>query len=176
MKTYKSASLTFYDYKNGLLIANEYRYREKKYLFHPIGGKVDEFDKDIFYTAIREFIEETNLIKNMNINIKNLEIKGLIEKIYEKLNSIKLKKIDLCVNKKLNYYHKYFVINLKEIEDIEFKKEIINLPIFFNDNYKTELNYLRWYNLNIKERDISWLLKILINKYNKNKINKYKYK
>jgi len=164
MSTYKSASLTLYNKKNGFLLANEYRYREKKNLYHPIGGKVENFDKDLFFTSIREFIEETNLLKHTIINKGNLSIDNFCLDIYNLLNKYK-EFFDICVNKNLKYFHRYYIINLDNIEDLNLKKNLINLPKFFNNKFKTELNYLIWYNKNFKiYNKSSWLLKILINK------------
>ncbi len=72
-KKYKSASLTFYNPELGYLMCEEYRYKQKKNLIHTIGGKVEDYDKDLLETAIREFMEETNLEFHPKINSTNLD-------------------------------------------------------------------------------------------------------
>jgi ribosomal protein L4 len=62
--------MVFIDDKLGYLMCEEYRYKEKKKLIHPIGGKVETFDNDILETAIREFIEETNFEQFTTIKTK----------------------------------------------------------------------------------------------------------
>ena len=150
-KIFKSASLTFVDDELGYLLCDEYRYREKNNLIHPIGGKVETYDKDLLETAIREFIEETNLEQYPYNQIDKSSKNKLIENI-KMIISQDIQFYDFCVGKELGYYHRYYSFNLKKIpqSDItdEFIKSIRELPIFFNGNFKTEVNSLEWININ----------------------------
>lgn len=177
-KIFKSASLTFYNNELGYLFCEEFRYKEKKNLIHPIGGKVEDYDKNIFSTAIREFIEEVNLeshpIINSSNNIKNI----LVEELEMKLEKISFY-IDLCINKENKYYHRYFIVSIDDIQESEFKKNIIELTEYFNGKYKTEINNLMWYKIYEEKYDdefetnnknkcnktnLSWLTKIFLKK------------
>ena len=57
-----SVSLIFYHPQLGYLIGQELRKKEKDFMFQPVGGKVEVFDKDPLDTGVREFIEETTLL------------------------------------------------------------------------------------------------------------------
>jgi hypothetical protein len=164
-KIFKSASLTFYSKELGYLFCEEFRYKEKKILLHPIGGKVENFDKDIFSTAIREFIEEVNLEIHPKININKYDKNMLTDDLYKILQNISYY-IDLCINKEKKYFHRYFLVLIDDIRDIEFKKDIIDLPNYFNGKYKTEINNVCWYVLLTEKENIlnlSWLTKMFIN-------------
>lgn len=172
-KKYKSASLTFYSDELGYLLCDEFRYNAKNSSIHPLGGKVEDYDKNIYYTAIREFIEETNLeshpIINSEKNTKNVLINEFGKKIEKNTNHI-----DLCLKKDLNYYHRYYLVHINNITDIEFKKNIIELTKYFNGNYKTEINNLIWYkndknNENELDMKLSWLTKMFIKLFGKKK-------
>jgi hypothetical protein len=164
-KIFKSASLTFYSKELGYLLCEEFRYKEKKILIHPIGGKVENYDKDIFSTAVREFIEEVNLEQHTIINSeKNIKSK-LVDNMCEKLENISYY-IDLCINKEKKYFHRYFLVLIDNINDIKFKKNIIELPNYFNGNCKTEINKINWYLISKKKNVIigntSWLTKMFV--------------
>ena len=175
---YKSASLTFMNNQNYLL-CEEYRYKEKKALIHTIGGKVETFDKDLLHTAIREFIEETNSEAHPNINCDLVEKNNLIEKLLLIIKDFTEYK-DLCINKELGYYHRYYLVKLNEKLSIEFINSILNLPLFFNSIYKTEVDLLLWINFQnnnqnnqnnqnniIIDKKFSWLTKMFIKKIGK---------
>lgn len=173
-KIYKSASLTFFDNELGYLMCDEFRYREKKNLINPIGGKVETFDKELIDTGIREFIEETNLEQYPYLYINKLNKDILIESIKNIIKS-KIKYFDLCINGKLEHYHRYYLFELNSLEDtsvelIEFKKSIIELPKFFNGNFKTEVNNLEWiktdYKNNSEIENISHLTKMFFKNKN----------
>lgn len=175
-KIFKSASLIFVNDFNEHLMCEEYRYKEKKILTHPIGGKVETYDDDILETAIREFIEETNLekydYKYVDKKDKNALIKS-IKKLIEKKN----KYFDFIVNKELRYFHRYYIVKLNKIANNnsqdnkkkEFIESINNITTFFNDNYKTEINSLKWLNLsnndiiNNEKKHFSHLTKMFFN-------------
>ena len=164
-KIFKSASLTFYSKELGYLFCEEFRYKEKKILLHPIGGKVENFDKDIFSTAIREFIEEVNLETHPKLNINKYDKNMLTDDYYKILLNISYF-IDLCINKEKKYFHRYFLVLIDDIRDIEFKNDIIDLPNYFNGKYKTEINNVYWYTLlSEKEKisNLSWLTKMFLN-------------
>ena len=74
-KIYKSASLTFYNSNYGYLICEEYRYKEKKILLHPIGGKNEEYDKNIS-TLSPELIEQIDRYFNRRYLLKEHVIVG----------------------------------------------------------------------------------------------------
>lgn len=175
-KIYKSASLTFFDNEFGYLMCDEFRYKEKKNLIHPIGGKVETFDNELVDTAIREFIEETNLEQYPYLCINKLSKDMLINSIKNMINS-KIKYFDLCINNHLEYYHRYYLFELSSLENIdtsieliEFKKSIIELPKYFNGNFKTEVNNLEWININEKNNfdnvNISHLTKMFLKNRN----------
>lgn len=164
-KIYKSASLTF---TNGqeYLFCEEYRYKEKKQLIHTIGGKVETFDKNLLCTAIREFIEETNLESHPHINIDLLNKDNLIEKILLIIKDFTISK-DLCINKELGYYHRYYLVKLDEKLPKEFVSSILNLPVFFNSVYKTEIELILWVNIQnnqYTDKKFSWLTKLFAKK------------
>jgi 8-oxo-dGTP pyrophosphatase MutT (NUDIX family) len=165
-KIFKSASITFYSKKLGYLLCEEFRYKEKKILLHPIGGKVENFDKDIFTTAIREFIEEVNLELHPILNANKYDKNTLTENMCEILQNLTYY-IDLCINKENKYFHRYFLTLTDNIEDNEFKSNIIELPNYFNGNYKTEINNIHWLYFLTEKKDtksnLSWLTKMFLN-------------
>ncbi len=171
-KTFKSASLVFIDDGLGYLLCNEYRYKEKSTLIHPIGGKVETYDKGLLDTAIREFVEETNLEQYPYIHIDKSDKNKLIENIKMIIRQDVIF-YDLCVGKEFGYYHRFYSYNLKNIKESnaldEFKKSILELPIFFNGNYKTEVDTLEWFSpdnkkindeIDLDEKKISHLTKM----------------
>jgi hypothetical protein len=165
-KIYKSVSITFYDNNLGYLFCEEFRYREDKILNHPIGGKTETFDPNLFSAGLREFIEEANLLENKIINKESLEKQDLVLKLYN-LFIKNAKFYNVCVNKDKNYFHRYFIIDISNKKNNRVEEEIINLPVFFNGIYKTEINNIFWTN-DIGNIDFinqsSWLLKRLIKK------------
>ena len=169
-KIFKSASLTFYDKDLGYLLCEEFRYKEKKNLIHTIGGKVETSDNNIFFTAIREFIEETNLESHNFFNQKNLSKEELIKELVKMFEN-KVFYRDLCINKEFNYYHRYYMINLnvEEIMCQDIINNIHSLPDFFNGIFKTEIENIHWINgnnLEIYKSKFSWLTKMFIRKLN----------
>lgn len=169
-KTFKSASLTFYDNTNGYLICEEYRYKEKKILYHTIGGKVEDYDKDIFCTAVREFIEETNLELHPIINQEKLSKMELVEKIVKMIGESSYY-MDICVNKENRYFHRFYLCTINTINDINIKNTMYGLPLYFNGNYKTEINKVLWINDKTKQdykNNFSWLTKMFFNFVYKN--------
>ncbi len=67
-----SVSLIPYHKHMGLLVGEEYRWKEGL-RFHLIGGKIEKFDKDAVAAAAREFIEETNLLSYEYIQSVHME-------------------------------------------------------------------------------------------------------
>lgn len=160
-KIYKSASLTFYNSNYGYLICEEYRYKEKKTLLHPIGGKNENYDKNIFETAIREFIEETNILNHTVLNKKNLSKNEMIKIIMDNIID-NTYYVDVCVNINFRYYHRFYLsIIPNDLATDEFYKQIISLPIFFNGNHKTEINNVIWKHKSDNVNKCSWLTKKL---------------
>jgi hypothetical protein len=155
-KNYKSASLIFYDETLGYLLCEEFRYKKK--LIHPIGGKVEIYDKNLLETSIREFIEETNLEVHEKFNPDKNNKEELIKKIIILIDK-KYKYFDICINNELNHYHRYFYVKLINNIANEFIDIIKNLPDFFNNKYKTEVENLYWINTKNINKNFSWLLK-----------------
>lgn len=135
-KIYASVSLVFKN-NNKILICNEYR--KKKLLYNPIGGKVEIDDKDLLYTGIREFIEETNLENNQDFNnlcknfIDTNTKESMIEYIYKLIQTNCIFK-DICVSINNNKHHRYYTVELNSINNELFKNILINLPEFYNNN------------------------------------------
>ena len=68
-----SVSLIPFNHMFGYLIGEELRWKEDEIKFHLVGGKVESFDKDPLSAAVREFIEETNLLLIPFIKNKSFE-------------------------------------------------------------------------------------------------------
>ncbi len=152
-KSYASASVTFYHSKLGYLLSNEYRWGEKTNLYHLVGGKTELGDRDILYTGLREFVEESNMYMDSTI-VRNGDIKYLTNKLY-KLVVKKVKQYDLCVNDKKNLYHKFFIFNINSFDSLEIRNKIMGLPKFFEklvEKDNKELNYLIWINNENKDK------------------------
>ncbi len=150
---YKSASITFYSKKYGYLLCQEFR--DNKLVYHPIGGKYEDRDESIEYTACREFIEESGILKNnefmsllLNYTTSNQNIlsynKSLfnereqkaIDFIYDMLANDKITNYyDFYVNVDKEYIHKYYIVNI-DYCDSEFKKIIENIHTFYEDTFK----------------------------------------
>ncbi len=156
---FASASLTFYHGKNGHLHCNECRFVEKyndyQDVYHMIGGKVEFNDYDILYTAIREFVEETNMFMDKdlfkNYSNKYSPIENLSYKIYNQIKP-KVKYYDMLVNPKTNLFHRCFIFNVNKFTDYELRKKILGLPQFYlkllNPDIRQvkELNSVNWIN------------------------------
>lgn len=182
-KIFASASITFMHGKLGQLHCNENRWidslNDYKDIYHMIGGKVEKSDFDILYTAIREFVEESNifmdneLVKNDSIKEYNMLISHLYYDIIPKV-----KYYDIKVSKYSKLYHRCFMFNINKFSDMNLRKKIINLPNFFSKllhpdiRIIKELNYLKWIKEN-KESDQKEFSSLL-NIYNDN-INNFVY-
>jgi hypothetical protein len=147
-KLFSSASLTFIQGSRGYLVSNEFRWIEQKNMYHTIGGKTDDSDIDIFYTAVREFVEETNIYLDESLD-KNKNCDNLSYKLYLMLRD-KVKYYDMIIGQHKNLYHRFFIFNVNWFEDWDIRNKIINLPEFYQNlidkNLRTnsELNYLKW--------------------------------
>ncbi len=173
VKLFASASITFYQNSRGYLIANEFRWREQKNFFHPIGGKVEPRDWDILFTAVREFVEETNFFLEKSITEKN-SIYKLTALIYNQIAD-KVKYLDKEVSPNGPLYHRFFIFNINRFTNLKLRKLIVSLPEFYNELLKnnlrknTELNYLIWlsdYDYVEKKNEIGFLLKHNIDNIN----------
>ncbi len=144
---YKSASITFYSKTYGYLLCKEVR--DNKLVYHPIGGKYEERDQSIEYTAAREFIEETGILKNRDfihlleqnneLNNNDLEKCG-INFIYNIiLNNNITHYYDFYVNVNKEYIHKYYLINMDKLSE-NLMKIIKNMDIFYHDTFKESTN------------------------------------
>ncbi len=142
-KIYKSASITFVDDFSRCLMCEEFRYKEQQILLHTIGGKVENYDADIFETGIREFIEEADLESHPIINSNNYDKKNLIKYLYAELKNISMS-FDVKVGKNQYSFHKFYVIKLSSLNIPSLKKSFEELPDYFNHNKKTEINKIMW--------------------------------
>lgn len=172
---FASASLTFIHSKTGQLHCNEYRwnkiYEDGKNIYHLIGGKVEQDDHDILFTAIREFVEETNIFMDDQI-IKNNEIKAISKKIYYQIKD-KVKYYDIEVSSRGPLFHRCFTFNINKFTNIDLRKKILGLPDYYSKllnpdiRKNKELNYLIW--INELDKDINPLdLSSLLNDFNLN--------
>ncbi len=144
---YKSASITFYSKTLGYLLCKEVR--DNKLVYHPIGGKYEERDESIEYTAAREFIEETGILKNVdfihlletNNKINSIDIeKCAIDFIYNLIvNNNITHYYDFYVNVNKEYIHKYYLINMDKLNE-NLMKIIKNMDIFYDDTFKESTN------------------------------------
>lgn len=149
---YKSASITFYSKTHGYLLCQEIR--DNKLVYHPIGGKYETRDESIEYTACREFIEESGILKNnefinllsnytsSNNNVvsynrtffNETEQKG-IDFLYDILANDKITNYyDFYVNVDKEYIHKYYLINVDKCDKI-FKNIIYNIDQFYHNTF-----------------------------------------
>lgn len=149
---YKSASITFYSKTYGYLLCQEIR--DNKLVFHPIGGKYEDRDQSIEYTACREFIEESGILKNnefvtllSNYTLSNKNIisydrtffneteQKAIDFIYNILANNKITHYyDFYVNIDKEYIHKYYLINIDKCEE-KFKNIINIIDQFYHDTF-----------------------------------------
>lgn len=149
---YKSASITFYSKTLGYLLCQEIR--DNKIVYHPIGGKYETHDQSIEYTACREFIEESGILKNNEfINLLSNYISSndsiisynrtffneieqkAIDFIYDILANDKITNYyDFYVNVDKEYIHKYYLVNIDDCEE-KFKNIIYNIDQFYHDTF-----------------------------------------
>ncbi len=160
-KFFASASLTFYHSKKGELQCNQFRWyrdpNEGKNVNHLIGGKVEKTDRDILFTAIREFVEETNIYLDKDLfeqgeeeSISNDKIEILSKSLYDQIR-YKIKYYDLKVSARSNLYHRYFSFNVNWFSNQILRGKILGLDRFYEkllnpdtrDN--KELNNLIWF-------------------------------
>lgn len=175
-KHYSSASLTFYSKQKGFMMCNEYRYREKKTLIHPIGGKTETYDNNILSTAVREFIEETDLLTHESINNSlSMDKNSLIEYVYNLIEPHCIYE-DVCVNDAKNYHHRYYVFLIDKIVkntnvDLDnFLKHMITLDKFFNGTHSTEIQSICWKKFNDgKKHKNSWMTRHFVRLFGKYK-------
>jgi hypothetical protein len=169
-KKFASASLTFSHNKRGYLLCNEFRWREKKDLYHLIGGKIEKTDVDILFTAIREFVEETNMFMDNSL-VRNKDIEYLSNKIYNLIKS-KVKYFDFCVNINKKLFHRFYLFDINKFQINDIRTKVIQLPNFFNkleEKVNKELNSILWVNVDNKEliiKEQSFLLNIFYNNIN----------
>jgi hypothetical protein len=165
-KLFSSASLTFYHKTLGYLICNEYRKTEQVNLYHVIGGKTEESDVDILYTAIREFVEETKIYINKCV-CSDENILNLTNNLYIIIKP-HVTSFDLCVNPDKNLYHRYYLcnVNIFKKDTYNLRGEIIGLYRFYNMLKNTkhscisnkDINNLQWVNDNSYNSNYSSML------------------
>lgn len=158
IKIFKSASITFFDKIRGFLLCKEDR--DRKLLYHPIGGKYEPEDVEIHMTAAREFVEETGILKcaefisylqkssfyqeykenkNNLSNHKNKNINSYVANhIFDALllNSDISYYYDYYVNKDRNFVHRYYLVNLDFI-DANLAKIIQKIDLFYKNTFIT---------------------------------------
>jgi 8-oxo-dGTP pyrophosphatase MutT (NUDIX family) len=149
-----SVSLVFYHPTLGYLVGQELRKKEKDFCFHPVGGKVEVFDKDPLDTAVREFIEETSLIAHgFFTEIANNNFRKWISTNEINLNTkypryttwIQNELYDYCSESNVFYdhnllnshkIHRYYIVDMSKINNNELNKSItehiLNLPFTYN--------------------------------------------
>jgi len=152
---YRAAGIIPYFKKdNEYYILLNKEFRSKKLKYHFLGGKVDEKDKCIQDTALREANEECGLLIN-----------NLITKLYRYLVFEKTKYIKIAKSKYISY-----LVNIEESSDIT---HWLNLPELFRETFKSnpyilkhnESIYLSWMKLSDIEKnmeELSYLGKIII--------------
>lgn len=175
---FASASITFVHGKTGQLHCSEYRWPERyedgKNVYHLVGGKVEKEDIDILFTAIREFVEETNIFMDQDL-IKNNSISILSKYMYTQIKS-RTKYYDIKVSERNNLYHRCFMFNVNKFTNIEYRNKILGLPVFYkkllnsDTRINKELNDLKWMSVdelkNINDSDTSSLLKTYVENLN----------
>lgn len=156
-KKFASASITFTHNKLGQLHCNEHRWidsvNDTKNAYHLIGGKVESTDRDILFTAIREFVEETNLFMDNNLvrNGKDKDYDILLLYLHLDIKP-NVKYYDIKVSEYTELYHRCFVFNINKFSDVVIRNKVMDLPKFYSkllnpDIRKIkELNYLKWIN------------------------------
>ncbi len=147
--TYKSASLVFRrslpDHYPQYLLCKEVRNKKSPPIYHPIGGKVEAYDKNILETACREFVEETRLLHLPEyLALASFCIKcpddvtdnkkSAIEHIYEAVEPYATY-IDYSVCPAKNYLHRYYIVDLHLIPDdgpyVDLKEFLHNIGDFY---------------------------------------------
>jgi hypothetical protein len=147
-KIFKSASITFFDKNLGFLLCKENR--DRKIVYHPIGGKYENEDIEINMTAAREFVEETGImkcgdfieyIKKSSFYDPNEKIMKCASKILNELllNTHISYYYDHYVNKDRDYVHRYYLVNI-ELMDSDLAKIIKKIDIFYKNTYGTHKN------------------------------------
>jgi 8-oxo-dGTP pyrophosphatase MutT (NUDIX family) len=141
-----SASLIPYHSSIGYLLGEEYRWKEHEFMFHMVGGKVEKFDKDSVSTAVREFIEETNLLAIPyfeEIAFKNFELWCSQNTIqlgtkYPPYSSFIQKELEDAVRSHLTFYdeqvsqqgkiHRFYILDIFSMEHKRIRNILLQLP------------------------------------------------
>ncbi len=149
---FASASITFVHSKAGQLHCIEYRWPERyedgSNVNHLIGGKVEKEDYDILFTAVREFVEETNIFMDKDLINDNSVIR-LSKYLYKQVKS-KTKYHDIKVSERNNLYHRCYIFNVNKFTNIIYRNKILGLPVFYNKllnpdtRINKELTSLKW--------------------------------
>ena len=165
---YRAAGIIpYFKYRDKIFILVNNEYRSKKTQFHFLGGKVEESDKEIKETALREANEECGYLLNCIYN-------DLYNKLNEKNPYIKISKskyISYLINIKNN--NEKFWLNLPNIFENLFIKNKIKLK--HNESLKLE-----WVEISTCDnKNFSYLGKVLIyklkNYFNKDPIGDYSF-
>jgi hypothetical protein len=123
---FRSASLVFFSEQIGFLLCREKRSASTTCL-HPIGGKIEHYDQNIIFTAIREFIEETPICLSqgyLNFLGKRESLESYL--FYTLSDPDKTFSEDVCVSRESQLYHKFYIVNLSDL-DLEFQEIILSL-------------------------------------------------
>lgn len=140
MALYKSASLSFL-WGDKLLLCREYR--RGKLLIHPIGGKYEERDGEISHTAIREFLEESNILQNLDFQTLLLPDQSPTE-YFTTYVIPKAQFYDYCVNQTHQYYHRYYIVELEEIQE-KFQQILQNAPQWYQKRDNECIEEIIWH-------------------------------
>ena len=135
------------------------------------GGKIEESDENILYTAVREFVEETNIYMDNSL-VLNKDIEYISKKIYNQIKE-KVKYLDLMVNRDKKLFHRFFIFDINKFKSLELRTKIINLPEYFKnleEKDNKELNFLLWINKENNEL-ISNEFSFMLNFFYKNILN-----
>jgi hypothetical protein len=165
MVIYKSASLTWIGREPHvlrLLLCREYR--KNKLLYHPIGGKYEEYDTNISITAIREFLEESNILQNHDFktyiqekypdddfsNTKALKGAKKVDPLYQSTMTYFLQHIlpktyvyDYYVNQERQYIHRYYLIEMENVEEW-LQKILYVAPTWYQKSSNESIEELVW--------------------------------
>lgn len=155
----RSVSLILYSSEKGYLLCDEMRKgfpdpNVKTLNSHLIGGKVDMDDRSPYYTAFREFCEETGFL------ISDKSIEDTIEYLIYELDDCKKKQSNICVSEKKKLFNRFYVINLDTCPN----KKLVNDIYSFVKNWKSNstLEKLYFWNEDDELENPSSLLKSFI--------------
>jgi 8-oxo-dGTP pyrophosphatase MutT (NUDIX family) len=144
-----SVSLIPYHKHMGLLVGEEYRWKEGL-RFHFVGGKIEKFDEDPVAAAAREFIEETNLLSYEYLQKVHMEkfMKWTQENpitletkyphytfFTQKLLEDEIRKTNLFFDYKVSEngkIHRFYFLNIHTIKDKELQNILLKMSFEYS--------------------------------------------